>query len=125
MKRFAVTRRIALAILALGIGAHLGCERSGDARAAQHGTFGDRDPHRLVEAGATLLDVRTPEEFAERHLARAINVPVQVLASQLAAVPKDKPVVVYCRSGSRSARAAAILRGAGYDVVDVGPMSRW
>jgi rhodanese-related sulfurtransferase len=39
--------------------------------------------------------------------------------------PTSRPVVVYCRSGGRSAQAAAVLRGAGYDVKDVGPMTAW
>jgi rhodanese-related sulfurtransferase len=40
-------------------------------------------------------------------------------------VPRDRAVVVYCRSGGRSAAAAAMLRGAGLAVLDVGPMDAW
>lgn len=73
-----------------------------------------------------LLDVRTPEEFESGHIANAANISVDVLASQLSAVPQDKPVVVYCRSGNRSAQAAEILRGAGYtDVYDLGGILAW
>lgn len=80
----------------------------------------------LVEAGALLLDVRTPAEFREGHVPRATNIPVQELPMRLREVgPTNRPVVVYCRSGGRSAQAAAVLRGAGYEVKDVGPMTAW
>jgi phage shock protein E len=80
----------------------------------------------LVEQGAVLLDVRTPEEFLCGHVERARNIPVQELASRLDEVgPPTKPVVVYCRSGGRSAAARQILERAGYQVRDIGPMSAW
>ncbi|MFZ5468227.1 MAG: rhodanese-like domain-containing protein [Myxococcota bacterium] len=82
---------------------------------------------RLVEAGAVLLDVRTPEEFASGHLAGALNIPVQELERRLADVgPREKPVVVYCRSGMRSGRAKKILSQANFSAVhDLGAMSNW
>ncbi|MEW5742762.1 MAG: rhodanese-like domain-containing protein [Myxococcota bacterium] len=83
----------------------------------------------LVEKDkAFLLDVRTPEEFAEGHIAGATNIPVQVLESRLSALPakKDQDIVVYCRSGARSARAKAMLEAAGFTKVhDLGGMSNW
>ena len=80
-----------------------------------------------VAAGALLLDVRTPEEFAEGHVKGAVNIPVQSLRARLdEAGRKDRPVVVYCRSGRRSALAASILKDAGFEqVIDVGPMPAW
>lgn len=79
----------------------------------------------LVADGARVIDVRTPGEFASGHVNGAINIPVQSLASRLNDVgPKDKPVVLYCRSGARSGSAASMLKQAGWtEVVDVGPMS--
>lgn len=79
----------------------------------------------LVAGGSKILDVRTPEEFAGGHINGAINIPVQVLPQRIADVgPKDRPVIVYCRSGGRSSAAKGILTQAGYaDVIDVGPMS--
>ena len=80
----------------------------------------------LVEQGALLLDVRTPAEFSEGHGSRALTIPVQELAARLGEVgPTTRPVVVYCRSGGRSASATALLRQAGYKVKDIGPMSAW
>lgn len=74
--------------------------------------------------GAVVLDVRTPEEFAGGHIAGAKNISVQSLPQRVREVgPKTTPVVVYCRSGGRSAAAASMLRQHGYEVVDVGPMS--
>lgn len=81
---------------------------------------------RLVEQGALLLDVRTPAEFREGHVPRAVNIPVQELPARLAEVgPRHRPVVVYCRSGGRSASAAQLLTAAGYVVRDIGPMTAW
>lgn len=77
----------------------------------------------LLEEGATLVDVRTPAEHAEAHLEGTLNVPVDELLPRLSELPKDKPVIVYCRSGRRSARAAALLRRQGFEVHDAGPMS--
>jgi len=79
----------------------------------------------LVGSGATLLDVRTPEEFGAGHLDGAINISVDSLAARLAEIPRDRELVVYCRSGKRSARAASILVGAGHKVRDLGPISAW
>ncbi|MFO0594064.1 MAG: rhodanese-like domain-containing protein [Myxococcaceae bacterium] len=84
--------------------------------------------HALVKQGAFLLDVRTPEEFAEGHIDGATNVPVQELEAKLASLnlKKDRDVVVYCRSGKRSARASEILKAAGFaKVFDLGGMSNW
>lgn len=83
--------------------------------------------HRLVEAGAALIDVRTAEEFAAGHIPGAINVPVHRLEARLAELPdKDRPIVVYCRSGQRSGRARRMLQDKGYTAIhDLGAMSNW
>ena len=81
----------------------------------------------LVEAGAVLIDVRSPGEFSSGHIEGARNIPVGELGARLAEVgDRDTPVVVYCRSGARSASAASTLTGAGFTQVhDLGAMSRW
>jgi len=93
----------------------------------RRGTINSPDARRLVEAGARLVDVRTPQEFATGHLPGAINIPVQDLESRLAELEeKQRPVVLYCRSGSRSGSAARILKGAGYAAIhNLGAMTRW
>jgi len=82
--------------------------------------------HELVEQGALLLDVRTREEFANGHLPGAVNVPVGELAARTRELVSPKrPIVVYCRSGARSASAASQLGHLGVEVHDLGPMSAW
>lgn len=81
----------------------------------------------LLGRGALILDVRSPAEFASGHVEGAVNIPVDVLSSRLSQVgPTTRPVVLYCRSGARSASAASMLRQAGYtEVADVGAMSNF
>lgn len=81
----------------------------------------------LVESGAVLLDVRSPDEFASGHLPKAVNVPVQELGARVGELGrKERPVVVYCHSGMRSSTAARVLRRNGFrDVHDLGAMARW
>lgn len=83
------------------------------------------EAHTLVANGATLLDVRTPEEFRSRHLDGALNVPVDEVEARLAEIPRDKPVVVYCQSGARAAAATSVLRAKGYDARNLGGISAW
>ena len=94
---------------------------------ARGGNASGSDARALVEKGARLVDVRTPEEFASGHVPGAINIPVQDLAQRVGEVgPKDAPVVLYCQSGNRSGRAARMLKEAGFKAVhDLGAMSRW
>ena len=74
-----------------------------------------------LQAGATVVDVRSEAEFRGGSYRGAINVPLSALSQGLSRIPKDRPVVVYCASGSRSAMAARILRKAGYpDVSNAG-----
>lgn len=63
-----------------------------------------------------VLDVRTPEEFAEGHVPGAMNIPHTSLAARLAELEghRDRDLVVYCRSGNRTALAIAELRKAGF-----------
>jgi phage shock protein E len=79
----------------------------------------------LVAPGGIVLDVRTREEFASGHVEGAVNIPVQELDARIGEVGAlGREVVVYCRSGGRSAAAAQILREAGFAVRDIGPMPR-
>jgi len=68
-------------------------------------------------SGATapfVLDVRSPEEFASGHVPGAVNIPHDQIAARLAEVPKDRDVVLYCRSGRRTALAGQVLADNGY-----------
>ncbi len=96
----------------------------------------DRDPalaKRLVEEeGALLLDVRTLPEYELGHAEGAMRIPHDELEERLAEVvdaqggDKDKPIVVYCRSGKRSGIAKEILVKAGFKkVTNLGGFDDW
>jgi rhodanese-related sulfurtransferase len=74
-----------------------------------------------------VLDVRTADEFAAGHVPGAVNISHDQLGARLAEVPKDKDVVLYCRSGKRAAVAADVLRANGYTRVShlEGDMQAW
>jgi len=82
---------------------------------------------RLVAAGARLVDVRDAASYAGGHLPGAINVPVEDVAARAAEIgPAGASVVLYCKSGVRSAKAASILAGLGYlHVYDLGSYLNW
>ena len=74
-----------------------------------------------LEDGAQLVDVRTPREFASGALPGAINLPVQYVAGAHVHLDPERPVIVYCRSGSRSEMARMILASLGFaDVFNLG-----
>ncbi len=72
----------------------------------------------LIESGkAFLLDVRTPAEYKEVHIKGAYLIPLNELEDRLDELPKDKPILVYCRTGHRSIIAAEILVKNGFSQV--------
>ena len=81
----------------------------------------------MMQAGAALIDVRSPGEFASGHLPAAKNIPVGEIGSRLDALgAKESPIIVYCASGTRSAVARAMLKSKGFrQVYNLGAMSRW
>jgi len=77
---------------------------------------GAENAQRAQEAGAVLLDIRQPEDFAEGHVADAITIPIRELATS-DEIPTDTEVIVYCGSGWRTALSMPILHLLGYDNV--------
>ena len=81
------------------------------------------------EDAPLLLDVRTPEEFAQGHVRGATLVPVQELAARLGelAAYKERGVVTYCEVGGRAGKAMELLRAHGFTRVRLldGSMKRW
>lgn len=72
--------------------------------------------------GAVLLDVRTPEEYHEGHIAGSINIPLQNIRGVQTQISSfDTPIFAYCASGARSAQAAQYLHEVGYtNVTNIG-----
>ncbi len=76
---------------------------------------------------AQLIDVREPQEFKRGHILGARNIPVTQMRQRLIEMRKDKPVYLYCQSGSRAARAAQLLHKKGYEDINVlkGGFKKW
>ena len=76
----------------------------------------------LISSGALVVDVRSKEEFDSGHLEGALNVPHTEVEENLAlfGADKDKPIVVYCRSGRRSGMAKEVLEKNGFTTVHNG-----
>ena len=74
-----------------------------------------------------VVDVRTPGEFAAAHIEGAVNVPLRRLSERQGELPRDRPLVLHCKSGYRSAVAASLLERARFtDLTDlVGGFDRW
>ena len=80
------------------------------------------------EEGYIILDVRTPEEFAERHIEGAILIPDYEIGEKAESIltDKDQLILVYCRSGRRSKNAANELAALGYtNIKEFGGINDW
>lgn len=67
-----------------------------------------------IQQDPLLIDVRTPDEFATGTVPGAINIPSHLIPLRLEEIPKDKPVIVFCQSGSRSGLVKNFLLREGY-----------
>ncbi|MDQ6738068.1 MAG: MBL fold metallo-hydrolase [Gemmatimonadota bacterium] len=81
----------------------------------------------LESGDVAVLDVRSDAEFASGHLAGALNIPMRELEARSHEVPRERPVVVHCQSGARSAIAVSVLRARGFENVMnlTGGISEW
>ncbi|WP_324756232.1 rhodanese-like domain-containing protein [Sphingobacterium thalpophilum] len=82
--------------------------------------FGNTDNSQLTEAikdGAYLVDVRTPAEFADGSVKGAVNIPLDKVPTELSKFKGKENIVVFCRSGNRSAQAKSILEQSGFQNV--------
>ena len=80
------------------------------------------------ESGYIILDVRTAEEYSEKHIPGAINIPNETIgADDIPELPdKDQLILIYCRSGNRSKQAAEKLVKLGYtNIVEFGGINDW
>lgn len=77
----------------------------------------------MEENPYVIIDVRTKEEYQEEHIQNAINIPYDELEEKIS-ISKDQMIFVYCRSGSRSKIAYETLTNLGYQVYDLGGISK-
>jgi phage shock protein E len=80
---------------------------------------------KLIAEGAVLVDVRTPDEYDDKHLPGALNIAVDEIDARSGELPKDKPLVLYCQSGARAHRAATTLTKKGFAVHELGGIADW
>jgi rhodanese-related sulfurtransferase len=84
------------------------------------------DAYQMYKGGTYVLDVRTQEEWDEYHVPNTTLIPLDQLPNRLSEVPKDKEIVVICRSGNRSQQGRDILLNAGYNATSVtGGVKEW
>ena len=100
--------RMPLLALLVAVAALLGLSGCSDAGADTART--------AITDGATVIDVRTPSEYAAGNIEGALNIDVQAadFADRVGELPKDDTYVVYCRSGHRSAAAIDIMEDLGF-----------
>jgi rhodanese-related sulfurtransferase len=80
----------------------------------------------LIDAGAEVIDVRRPYEYEGGRLAGSRNIEMNELSAAADSIPRDRPVLFYCRGGNRSGMAAQAFREAGYDAYSLaGGIEAW
>ncbi|MDX1295302.1 MAG: rhodanese-like domain-containing protein [Sulfurimonadaceae bacterium] len=88
--------------------------------------YSDKAIHMVDDVNVTLLDVRTPQEYAQQHIRGAILIPLSELNSRLHELNKDKTVLIYCQTGNRSVTASRKLTSEGYTVFNLsGGITSW
>lgn len=79
----------------------------------------------LMDQGALVVDVRTPGEWAEGHAEASVLLPLNELPARFEELPKDRTLLMVCRSGGRSEHATLFLKSMGYgSVFNLGPWER-
>lgn len=99
------------------------------------GPYADRDlelAQQLVEGGALVLDVRSAREYAEGHVAGAVNLPHTQISERIEEIlalqggDRHRPIVLYCRGGNRAGMAKRELEAAGFDrLLNFGGLDDW
>ena len=88
--------------------------------------IGPRGAVALLAEDAVLVDVREAYEWDAGHVAGAVHLPLDAMSDRLAEFPRDRRIVVVCRSGRRSARATELLTRSGFDAVNLeGGLLAW
>lgn len=118
---------LAVGVVAVAAFALLGGEPAAPAVDALPAEVSVKQAAELRGEGVFVLDVREPDEWAQAHIPGATLIPLGELQSRVAELPKDQPVLVYCRSGNRSATGRDILKAAGFENVTsmAGGINEW
>lgn len=77
----------------------------------------EEDLKNIIENGALIIDVRTPEEFFDGHVEGCLNIPLDEISKAVSWLQKDVPTVLVCASGNRSGQAVKILKANGFEKV--------
>jgi rhodanese-related sulfurtransferase len=117
---------LALGVIALAAFALLGGSNQ-NATATLPAEVSVQKAAELHTAGVFVLDVREPDEWAQAHIPGATLIPLGELQARVNELPKDQPVLVYCRSGNRSAAGRDFLKTAGFENVTSmsGGITQW
>nr|WP_320147209.1 rhodanese-like domain-containing protein [uncultured Anaeromusa sp.] len=122
-----ISALVLLAVVALGCKTQ--ANTAGDLPAGYHKiTAAEAKQKMAANQQAVVLDVRTAEEYHEKHLPNAVLLPLAEVKEKAATVLPDKSaeILVYCRSGNRSRQAAVLLLELGYgSVYDFGGIQDW
>lgn len=127
--RFRIVQTVALLILSSFVALVGACGTDEEAGVRVVSTESAHDLFENPPADLVVLDVRTPEEFAEAHLEGAILIDIYEpdFEARVAELDRDVPYLLYCRSGNRSQTARDIMDDLGFsDVSDIdGGISAW
>lgn len=82
-----------------------------------------KEARELISNGAQIVDVRSVHEFKQDAIRGAVNLPLGDLNNNLSGLDSTKPVLVYCRTGGRSAKAQQVLTSKGFTVHNAGSLS--
>ena len=124
MKRIIIAVSVALMLISLLVG----CNGDNNKSAYEQITPAEAKALMDSEDGYIILDVRTPEEFAEKHIEGAILIPDYEIGEKAESILTDKEqlILVYCRSGRRSKNAANELAKLGYtNIKEFGGINDW
>src|SRR5207249_4632780 len=82
---------------------------------------------RIARGDVTVVDVRTPSERGQKHVAGSVSLPLNHLVERAAELPRDRPLLIHCAGGYRSAIAASLLQRLGFAQVSemAGGLTAW
>jgi rhodanese-related sulfurtransferase len=126
-KNFPVWGWIALAVILVAIAGFVVSQNNQPSVASLPGEITVNQAAQKRDQGAFILDVREPSEWTQFHIPGATLIPLGDLPNRLTEIPKDREVVVVCRTGNRSAQGRDILLNAGFPKVTsmAGGVTQW